>query len=127
MVHREPHSEQQQASGPPNERRTDERTARKRVVFLAHGELGQSEFEEAELVDCSPHGIGIMMKRGIAMHVSLMVRLKTKPASFAVYDVRHCVASGPKYKVGALYEGFVGSPQSAQPEPESICSKLIAE
>jgi hypothetical protein len=127
MVHREPYSEQQQASATPHERRRDERTARKGVVFLAHGELGQSEFEEAELVDCSPHGIGVMMKRGVAMHVSLMVRLKTRPVSFAVYDVRNCIACGPKYKVGALYEGFVGSPQSAQPEPESICNKLIAE
>jgi hypothetical protein len=115
------------SSVPPSDRRRDERTARKGVVFLAHGDLCASDFEEAELVDCSPHGIGIMMKRGIAMHVSLMVRLKTKPTSFAVYDVRHCVAAGPKYKVGAVYEGFVGSPQSTQPEPESICSKLIAE
>jgi hypothetical protein len=115
------------ASLPPSERRNDPRTSRKGVVFLSHGELREGQFEEGELVDCSPHGIGLMMKRPIAMHVNLMVKLKTKPSSFVVYEVRHCDAASSQFKIGALYQGFVGAPESAEPEAESICSKLIAE
>jgi len=89
---------------------------------MPYGEGEGLEFERGELVDCSPHGIGLILGRSLIPGASFLLKLNLKPVAFAVYDVRNCSATGNGFRIGASFHGFIGSPARQQPDAATICA-----
>ena len=96
------------SSSEATQRRKEERTPCRNVVLMACGERESLLFEEAPLIDCSLHGIRILMPRPLAVGDDILVKLKLPRIALVVYSVRHCHAEGAGYRIGAEFRNVVG-------------------
>ena len=60
------------------------------------------------LVDCSPHGIGLLLQVPLrdGQHIGLKLRLDR--LRLVTYTVRHCRPEGEQFRIGALLSGVDG-------------------
>ena len=86
----------------------------KAVVIMAYGEGEQLEFEDAELVDCSPPGVAILFHRPLRVGDHFLLKLKLDRTFLARYGVKNCQAQEKSsFRIGGEFVDFVG------PAPES--------
>src|SRR5258706_6632523 len=90
------------------ERRVEPRTPHRAVVIMAYGEGERLEFERAELMDCSPHGIGILFHRSMPPGAQFLLKLKLDRVTLLSYVVRNCRSEGKSFRIGAQFVRQVG-------------------
>jgi hypothetical protein len=106
------------------ERRTEERIAHKAVVIMAYGQGEQLGFENAELIDCSLHGIAIGLHRALAVGHHFLLKVKLERTVLVRYTVRDCQASGKRlFRIGGELAGFVGA--SPEPQAQAVFDALL--
>lgn len=83
-------------------------------------------FLKAELVDASPHGIGLISDRPWKASDQFLAKLKVrKKALMVLYAVRYCHASGQnRFHVGAEYCGVTANPYD---DVETILAAWLAQ
>jgi hypothetical protein len=107
------------------ERRAETRSAHKAVVIMAYGEGEQLGFENAELIDCSPHGVGILFHRPLVVGHHFLLKVKLDRTMLVRYAVRNCRTSGRKlFRIGGEVVGFVGP--SPEPGTDAVFKALLA-
>src|SRR3954464_7766804 len=72
-------------------RRSEKRTTCDRPISLMPlaGEGGQ--FDAAQLTDCSPHGLGLILAGEVKAGQQVLVRLKVNKLVLLVYTIRYCI------------------------------------
>jgi hypothetical protein len=98
------------------DRRTEPRTSHPAIVIMAYGEGQQLEFENAQLIDCSPHGISILFHRPIQPGQDFLLKLKLDRVTLVNYAVRSCVPSGRLFRIGGEFTRYVGAAEDLPPE-----------
>src|SRR5437764_9968870 len=94
------------------DKRREARTPRRSVLVMPYGENLELNFVSAELTDCSPHGIGIVLNDPLARGAHFLLKLNYRGRTLLVlYEVRHCrAAAGDRYQIGAEYTGEICGP-----------------
>lgn len=71
----------------------------------------------ALLIDCSPHGLGLIVERPMSAGDQFLVDIVIGQHPVQVlYTVRHCRAAGEHaFKVGAAFSAFISGPDDAAP------------
>ena len=106
------------------ERRAEDRIAHKAVVIMAYGQGEQLGFENAELIDCSLHGIAIMFHRALPVGHHFLLKVKLDRTVLVRYTVRDCQPSGRRiFRIGGELAGFVGA--SPEPEAQAVFNALL--
>ena len=96
-----------------DERRKEPRIASNRTVaILPCGSSGHDDwrFSQAQLLDCSMSGIGLVTDIPLQAGDEFLVKLQLKKTVLIQYSVCHCTTLGlRKYKIGAELRGVIGS------------------
>src|SRR5258706_9361204 len=107
-----------------NERRVEPRTPHRAVVIMACGSGERLEFERAELMDWSPHGIGILFHRQLPLGAQFLLKLKPDRVILLSYVVRNCPPDAASFRIGAQFLRQVGH-DHADHEPEHVYRALL--
>jgi hypothetical protein len=108
-----------------HERRTERRIVHKAVIIMAIGPGVNSEFEQADMVDCSTHGIGIVLPHALVLGSRFFVKVKLSTVALASYTVRYCQRMPEGYRIGAEYCDLVGTPSDCAAGPQLVCDALL--
>lgn len=102
------------------DRRREPRTAsRKRLWVYQAGERPLP----GRLVDCSPHGVRLLLQRPMREGEEFGLRLRLDRLRLVTYSVRYCGPEGQRYNVGALLCGVNG--REGDEELEAIFCALL--
>ena len=90
------------------ERRREQRFACRRPIELlgCAGDVSWSSLK-AEMIDCSAHGIGIVVGRPLQAGEQFMVKVRLSTTAVVLYTVRNCRKSEEGYRIGAEFVGYV--------------------
>ena len=110
----------------PEDRRCEIRTPHKAVLVMPYGEGLSSGFEEAELADCSRHGVGLILQRPLRPGIHLFLKLKLKTVALVVYSVKHCRTTEGGFRIGADFCGVIGSDADRASSADAILAALLA-
>jgi hypothetical protein len=92
---------------------------------MAYGEGEDPQFEEAEMVDCSPHGIAVLFHRRLRVGHHFLLKLKLNQTLLVRYVVRYCQSAGRRmFRIGGELAGHVGGAEEI--EPDVIVNALLA-
>jgi hypothetical protein len=91
---------------------------------MACGSGERLEFEQAELMDCSLHGIGILFHRQLPLGAQFLLKLKLNRVTLLSYVVRNCRSEGTSFRIGAQFLRQVGH-DYADREPEHVYRALL--
>src|SRR4051812_35317133 len=84
-----------------DERRIESRVPHRAIIVMPFGDEVESRFETAEMIDCSLHGIGLLMQRPLRPRTRFFVKLRLTNVALIVYEVKHCSYTEEGYRVGA--------------------------
>jgi hypothetical protein len=109
------------------DRRHEPRVPHRGVHIMAFGMGEELEFEPAELMDCSLHGVAILLNREIQAGHHFFVKLKIAGRVTLVnYIVRNCREVGRGlFRIGGEFCEFVGA--SEEPPMEKLMAALMGE
>jgi hypothetical protein len=100
--------------------RREPRTTAKRAleVIPCQAKTGPWGFVGAELVDCSPNGIAILVRQEFRPGESFLVKLAVDNARLVLYRVQHCVPSLVRgcWRVGGELLGAIAADGTMSPE-----------
>jgi hypothetical protein len=106
-------------------RREDRVTCHKTVTLLPCVADEVWQFRRALLIDCSPHGIGIVTSSPMQAGQQFLLKLKLDKLMLVIYTVKHCRASTPRrYQIGAEFHGFVQTGEMK--DPQTLLEALLA-
>ena len=79
------------------------------VVIMPCGTMAAGKFRKARMIDCSPHGIGLLATRPLPLGDPFLLKVRLKRIILVVYTVRNCVElDGGIHRIGAELTGFIG-------------------
>lgn len=91
-------------------RRSEPRTVCNRAISLMPLAGEDERFGSAQLTDCSPHGLGLMLASEIAAGEQVLVRLNVNRMVLLVYTVRYCIPTQiGQYRAGARFTGYAAN------------------
>ena len=90
-------------------RREDRVPCSRRVAVLPYAMRGEWKFGGAWLLDCSPHGVGLLTGSPMNGGDQFLLKLKARGMLLlVVYTVRYCrPADGGRHRIGAEFGGFL--------------------
>jgi hypothetical protein len=92
----------------PSEKRQEPRHAANRMIELMPCSNSPAwHVLEAELVDCSAHGLGFLIDRPMAADEEFLVKLRLGKLMLLLYTVQHCRPENGRFRVGAKFTGLV--------------------
>jgi hypothetical protein len=69
------------------------------------------KFKTVNMVDCSPHGVGILTDKPMKRGEEFLAKVKIQRVTMVIYRVMHCTEQKDgMYKVGAKLVESVGTP-----------------
>ncbi len=108
----------------PRGRRREERIAHRRMIQILPTLADEEwKFLWAELIDCSPNGMGLFMKNPMKPGNDFLVKLKLDSIVLLLYTVRHCEAEGKGWRIGARFTGVTGDP--IRRDPQTVLAALL--
>jgi hypothetical protein len=110
----------------PADRRGEIRVPHKAVLIMPFGEGIQARFERAKLVDCSAHGVGLIVRRPLKPGVFLFLKLKITTVALVMYKVKHCRPEDEGFRVGAEFHGVIGNNTDREATAETVFNALLA-
>ncbi len=91
-----------------SEKRQEPRHAANRMIELMPCKNSPAwRVIEAELVDCSAHGLGFLIDRPMASDEEFLVKLRLGKLMLLLYTVQHCRPENGRFRVGAKFTGLV--------------------
>ena len=102
------------------ERRREARTAVLKRVWVF---LPKREPQIGHLVDCSPHGVGMLVRTGLREGDEFGLKLRIPRLELVTYCVRHCRAEHGQFRIGALLAGIGG--MAGHPDLELVFRALM--
>jgi hypothetical protein len=130
-ANQDPHLNPRDAAADPvnaaaDERRTEDRIPHRAIVVMPFGEGVESEFKRAMMVDCSLHGIALIVDQPFRPRTRFFVKLKLTTVALVVYEVKYCQEMPHGYRIGADLQGISGSTADCNTTPEAIMHALLA-
>jgi len=107
------------------ERRIEPRVPHRAIIVMPFGDEVESRFEEAEMLDCSLHGIGLLIRRPLRPRTRFFVKLRLTKLALVIYEVKHCTQTDDGYRVGADLKGVSGSDTDREASAEAILTALL--
>src|SRR5437763_7218754 len=84
-----------------SDNRAEARTPHRSVLVMPYGENLEFKFESAQLVDCSPHGVGIVLSHPLSVGGYFLLKLQHRGRNLLVlYTVRHSRPDEGQYRIG---------------------------
>jgi hypothetical protein len=80
------------------------------ITVMPFGFRTGLQFRPARLVDCSRHGVGVLLAEPLVPGEQVMIRAKLKDIVLLIYTVRNCHAWEEGYRIGARFSGIIGPP-----------------
>jgi hypothetical protein len=114
------------ATGTEADRRAEPRIPHRSIVVMPFGEGVRSQFEKAELLDCSTHGVGLIVNQALTPRMRFFLKLKLTAVSLIVYEVRNCQQVAEGYRIGAEFVGVIGNETDRAATPEIVLAALLA-
>ena len=94
-------------------------------IISTDGAQGQT-FLEVDLLDCSAHGLGLMMDKPMEAGSQFIANMMPERSLLVLYTVRHCQPDGHgRFKVGASFEAFFGTP--TMQDPQELLKVLLGD
>lgn len=109
-----------------NDRRNEVRVGHWAVVVMPFGPDLHVGFENAEMVNCSASGIGLIMNRPLAANTRLFLKLKLSAVALIIYTVRYCKPLRSGYSIGAEFCSIAGNDADRECTPERVLAALTA-
>jgi hypothetical protein len=70
----------------------------------------RDQFLAGQLIDCSPHGLGMTISEPIEAGRQVLVRLKLDRSVLLVYTIRYCIPVTPtQFRAGARFTDYSAS------------------
>ena len=107
-------------------RRGEPRTKGSRMLsILPCRSGGDWKFINAELVDCSLSGLGLLMSMEMPIGAQFLAKLRVNDSlKMLLYTVQNCrSAGGRNYRIGARFSGYTA--EQSQENPERILEALL--
>jgi len=114
------------ASAEHDERRGEERIPHRALIVMPFGEGVEARFEHAEMLDCSAHGIGLLVQRPLRCRSRFFVKLKLSNVALIIYEVKHCRQTPEGYRIGADFHGVIGNELDRESTAEAVLAALLA-
>jgi hypothetical protein len=95
-----------------DQRRTEQRIACDRPISMMPlgEENDRDSFLAGQLIDCSPHGLGLTISEPIEPGRQVLVRLKMDRSVLLVYTIRYCIPVTPtQFRAGARFTDYSAS------------------
>ena len=107
------------------DRRREPRTEHEAVVIMAFGAGEDLEFEAAQLLDCSPRGVAILLGRPLPVGHHFFLKLRVNGRVCLVdYAVRNCFPTvDGGHRVGAEFCQVVG--REVDPDLDGLLTALL--
>ncbi len=110
----------------PGDKRREERLAHRRMIQILPNFLDPEwKFLWAELINCSPNGLGLLVPQPLKIGQDFMVQLRMERVLLLLYSVRHCTQAEGGYRVGAQFTGLASDP--VRRDPRAVLEALLAE
>jgi hypothetical protein len=107
-------------------RRSEPRTLCDREIALKPMAGRADRFATAQLTDCSPHGLGLILPEPVQAGEQILVRMNLNKMVLLVYTVRYCIPMQlSQFRAGARFTGYAAN--SFQREPSEIVTALIGQ
>ena len=104
-------------------RRSETRILCNRAISLLPLAGEEGRFLSAQLTDCSPHGLGLMLSEPLPAGGQVLIRLNLNKLVLLVYTVRYCIPTKiGQYRTGGRFTGYAAS--SFGGDLDSIVSAL---
>lgn len=101
------------ADAAPEGRRREPRAAVDRpIVIISLSARGGMRFHPGRLIDCSPHGLGVLLSRPLPLGDRFMVQSRLRRSVLLLYTVRNCRRWQNGFRVGAEFSGVLGEPNA---------------
>lgn len=67
-------------------------------------------WQSARLVDCSRHGVGLLLPTPLPAATQFLMRANLRQSVLLIYTVQNCQALDPGYRIGARFSAIIGPP-----------------
>jgi hypothetical protein len=108
-----------------DERRAEPRIPHRAVIVMPFGDEIESRFETAQMLDCSLHGIGVLLQRPLRPRTRFFVKLRLSNVALVIYEVKHCSQTQDGYRIGADFHGVIGNDTDRNAAPETVLAALL--
>jgi hypothetical protein len=108
------------------DRRAEPRIPHRSIVVMPFGEGVRSQFEKAELLDCSAKGVGLIVSQALQPRIRFFLKLKLTAIALVIYEVRNCQQITEGYRIGAEFVGVIGNEADRAATPERVLNALLA-
>ncbi len=107
-----------------DQRRTEARIPCDRPISLMPlADDARDNFMAGQLIDCSPHGMGLTLSEPIEAGRQVLVRMKLDRSILLVYTIRYCIpVTATQFRAGARFTDYSAS--SYQGDPKAIVKAL---
>jgi hypothetical protein len=102
------------------ERRQEPRTALFKRVWVF---VPTREPQVGHLIDCSPHGVGLLLRTGLREGAKFDLKLRIPLLRLVTYSVRYCRPEQGEFRIGALLCGIGG--REGHPDLECVFRALM--
>ena len=92
---------------PPDDRRREPRVACERSIALLP--YHEPRFLNGRFVDCSVHGVGVMLMQPLPVDERFLLKLRGESVTLLVYVIRNCLPVGDQYRIGGELCGCIGT------------------
>jgi hypothetical protein len=100
-----------------SEQRREERHMHRRTIqILPILQMGTPSFTEAELVDCSRHGMGLISTAPLRPGDEFLVRFNARKIVLLLYAVRYCAEENGRFHIGAEFADLSAGPFENNPQ-----------
>lgn len=110
-----------------HEQRSEPRVSVQRTINVLPCRAGkQWGFVQCELVDCSPQGVGLIVKDPLEREQQFLLKVKIAgKVQLLLYTVHNCVEwqRGGKWRVGARFSGFAA--QQVDADANAVLEALM--
>src|SRR4051812_5728480 len=91
-------------------RRSEPRTMCDRPISLMPMGGADDGYSSAQLTDCSPRGLGLMVPEQLHAGQQVLIRLKLDRTVLLVYTVRYCIPmNASQFRTGARFTGYAAN------------------
>jgi hypothetical protein len=71
-------------------------------------------FQPAQLVDCSRHGVAILLPQPLPADTQFMLKARLRHPVLLIYTVKNCHGAEEEYRIGARFSGIIGPPSDRE-------------
>ena len=108
-----------------SEPRVSAAAARRIDILPCEATTGEWKFLDAELLDCSRHGLALLLTEPMPLGAQFLAKLKMSGGmKLLLYTVRNCApCERARFRIGARFSGLAA--QEFQGDPDDVMDALL--